>query len=94
MDTNLIPPFIVREEGVVINDKPKIHVSDPSLDDHAIIFVKDNMRIPLKINGIFSSFETTTPSPEQVRDCEDLFLSTTEHNWGPHTKDYASNEGK
>ena len=54
MDINLIPTFIVREEGVVINDKPKIHVYDPSLDDHAIIFVKDNMRIPLKLNGIFS----------------------------------------
>ena len=64
MDINLIPPFIVREAGVVINDKPKIHVSDPLFDDHAIIFVKDNMKIPLKLNGIFSYFETTTPSPE------------------------------
>ena len=53
MDINLIPPFIVREAGVVINDKPRINVSDPSLDDCAIIFVKDNMRIPLKLNGIF-----------------------------------------
>ena len=53
MYINLIPLFIVREAGVIINDKPKIHVSDTSLDDHAIIFVKDNMRIPLKINGIF-----------------------------------------
>ena len=26
MDINLIPPFIVREAGVVINDKPRIHV--------------------------------------------------------------------
>ena len=78
MDINLIPPFIVREAGVVINEKPKIHVSYPSLDDHAIIFVKDNMRIPLKINGIFSYFETTTPIPEKVRDCEDVLLITSE----------------
>ena len=92
MYINLIPLFIVREAGVVINDKPKIHVSDPSLDDHAIIFVKDNMRIPLKLNGIFSYFEMTTLSPEQVRDCEDVFLITPEHNWDPHTKVYASNE--
>ena len=60
MDINLIHPFIVREACVVINDKPKMHVSDTLLDDHAIIFVKDNMRIPLKLNGIFSYFETTT----------------------------------
>ena len=69
MEINLIPPLIVREAGVVINDKPKIHVSDPSLDDHARIFVKDNMRIPLKLNRILSYFETTTPIPEQVWDC-------------------------
>ena len=53
MDINSIPTLIVRESGVVINDKPKIYVSDPSLDDHAVIFVKENMRIPLKLNGIF-----------------------------------------
>ena len=80
------------EGGDVINNKPKIHVSDPSLDDHAIIFVKDNMRIPLKLNGIFSYFETTTPRPEQVQDCEDVFLITPEQNWEPNTKVYASNE--
>ena len=92
MYINLIPTFIVREAGVFINDKPKIHVSDPSLDDHAIIFVKDNMITPLKINGILSYSETTTPIPEQVRDCEDVFLITPEHNLEPHTKMYASNE--
>ena len=89
---NLIHPFILRESGVVINDKPKIHVSDPSLDDHAVIFVKENMRIPLKLNGIFSYFETTNPIPEQVRDCEDVLLITPDHNCYPHTRVYASNE--
>ena len=92
MDINIIPPFIVREAGVVINDKPKIHVSDPSLYDHAIIFVKENMRIPLKLNGIFSYFETTNLIPEQVRDCEDVLLITPDHNCYPHTIVYASNE--
>ena len=62
------------------------------LDDHAIIFAKDNIRIPLKLNGILSYFETTTLSSEQVRDCEDVFLITPKHNWDPHTKVYASNE--
>ena len=92
MYINLIPLFIVREAGVVINDKPKIHVSDPLLGNHAIIFLKDNMIIHIKLNGIFSYFETTTPSPEQVRYFEDVFLITPEHNWDPHKKVYSSNE--
>ena len=62
------------------------------MDDHAIIFVNYNMIIPLKLNGIFSYIEATNPSPEQVQDCEDVFLITPEHNWDPHTKVYASNE--
>ena len=76
MEINLIPPFIVREAGVVINDKPKTYFSDTSLGDHAIIFVKENMRIPLKLNGIFLYVETNTLIPEQVRDYEDVFLIT------------------
>ena len=36
MDHNLIPPFMLREMGVTVNDVPKIHKEDPSVDDHAI----------------------------------------------------------
>ena len=34
----------------------------------------------------------TTLTPEQVRDYEDVFLTTPEHNLDPHTKVYTSNE--
>ena len=49
MEINLIPPFILREAGVTVNDKPKTHVLDPSLDDHAIIFENNGIKIPLKV---------------------------------------------
>ena len=38
MTNNLIPPFIMREAGVGVRDTPKIHVLDPSVEDHAITF--------------------------------------------------------
>ena len=38
MAHNLIPPFMVREAGVQLREVPKIHVEDPSEDDHAIVF--------------------------------------------------------
>ena len=31
MENNLLPPFIVREAAVEINDVPKIHVEDPTV---------------------------------------------------------------
>ena len=43
MDNNLIPPFMLREMGVTVNDVPKIHKEDPTVDPtvtvgHILIF--------------------------------------------------------
>lgn len=34
MDHNLIPPCIMREVGVLVNDIPKMYFSDSAIDDH------------------------------------------------------------
>ena len=34
MEHNLIPPFILREAGLVLHDTPKIHCNIPSSEDH------------------------------------------------------------
>ena len=47
MENNLIPPFLMRETGLVVNDTAKIHLSDPTEDDCAIIFLKSDFWIPL-----------------------------------------------
>ena len=44
MDNNLIPPFMLREMGVTVNDVPKIHKEDPTVDDHAITFMETGVR--------------------------------------------------
>ena len=31
MQTNLVPPFILREAGLVVNDTAKIHLKDPTV---------------------------------------------------------------
>ena len=92
MEINLIPPFILRGVCVTVNDKPKIHASDPSSDDHAIIFESNGLKIPLKLNEIFSYFDTSKPTENQVQKCDDVYLLTPEHKWNPHTDVYAKNE--
>ena len=37
MDQNLIPSFILREAGLIVNDTAMIHLKEPYIDDHAII---------------------------------------------------------
>ena len=34
MNHHLIPPFIMREGGVVVNDVIKMHCTDPKINDH------------------------------------------------------------
>ena len=92
MHNNLIPPFIIREAGVTINDTPKIHMKEPGVDDHAIIFNTDNFRIHLKLHGIFSYLPTSKPTKSQILDCEDVYLLSPEHKWNPHDEAYAHNE--
>ena len=56
MNNNLIPPFIMCEAGIKVNDIPKIQVKNPTVDDHTIIFPQGNLWIPLSLWGIFSYF--------------------------------------
>jgi len=37
MNMNLIPPFCLQEAGITVNNRPKIHSSDLTVDDHSII---------------------------------------------------------
>ena len=52
MTNNLIPPFIIREAGIIVNNEPKIHVNDPTNSDHAIIFKDTDFKIPCHYGGL------------------------------------------
>ena len=47
MKNNLIPPFVMREAGIRVNDTPKIQTLDPTEEDHSIYFPDNDFRIPL-----------------------------------------------
>ena len=51
MTHNLLPPFMLREAGIHINDVPKIHVTSPTEEHHAITFQETNFRIPLTLHA-------------------------------------------
>ena len=42
MSNNLLPPFMLREAGITINEIPKIHVSSPTEEHHLIMFQETN----------------------------------------------------
>jgi hypothetical protein len=95
MHHNLIPPFIMREAGLVVNDVPKIHVDEPSVEDHSIFDQESGLRIPLKLDGVFSYFPTRALNQNEIDNCEvykDVFLSPDAPSWNPYDESYAMNE--
>lgn len=94
IEHNLIPPFIMREAGIIVNDTPKIHKEDPSIDDHAIIIPHEsNLRIPLQLNGVFSFFHTRCPTADEIRYCDNkIFITPDSESWDPYSSHYAENE--
>ncbi len=91
MRNNLIPPFVMRETGIRVNDTPKIQTTDPTEEDHSIYFPETDFRIPLSLWGMFSYFITSKPTAEQMMEAEDVYLLTPSR-MNPHCDAYATNE--
>ena len=98
MSNNLIPLFIMRKNGIMVNECAKIHCEDPTREDHAIIFKGYDLCIPLWLHGVFSYFVTRKPDIESVVDVDEPSIYATEiytltpTKWNPHTDAYTLNE--
>ena len=43
MDHNLIPPFLMQEAGLLLDETPKFQLEIPTIDNHAIVDVDTGM---------------------------------------------------
>ena len=75
MENNLIPPFIMREGGVIVNDVPKFQCKVPTVEDFTISFETCDLRIPMQLNGTFSYFHTRTPTSEELFGRDKIFIT-------------------
>ena len=62
MEHNLIPPFILREAGWMVNDTARIHAHCPTEFTHSLVLEHENVHIPLFLNGVFSFFASSKPT--------------------------------
>ncbi len=91
MKNNLLPPFILRQAGIKLNDTPKILVDDPTIEDHSLLFPETGFRILLSIWGTFSYFPTCKPTATHMQDSDEIYMLTTDQ-FNPHDDSYAVNE--
>ena len=91
MTSNLIPPFVMRQKGIVVNDRAKQHSRNPTLEDRAIVFEEFNFKIPLKLSGIFSYFSHRKPTKEDLEQEEEIYLLMPE-KFDPHSPMWTATE--
>ena len=82
----------MRQGGVTVDEKPKIHCPDPTSNNHCISFQDNDMWISLQLNGIFSFFHTKTPTEDELLGCDRLFISPDESQWNPYCSSFELNE--
>ena len=101
MEHNLIPSFIMREAGLMVNDVPKIHTKRDvlSVETHCIVANKEDneieLRIPMQFDGIFSYFPTRKLTEEEIDNCEyieTLQLCPDGDDWDPYDESFAKRE--
>ena len=70
MNKNLIPPFILQDAGLTVNDKAKIHCEPGTAteEDHTIQDRETDLFIPLQFRSIFSYFPTRKPNLNDLDD--------------------------
>ena len=64
MEHNLIPPFILRESGLVLRDTQKIHYNIPSAEDHSLFDKGTGLQITFTLDGMFSVFKSRSITDE------------------------------
>ena len=92
MEMNLIPPFIMRLNGLEVNECPKFMSNNPSIENHSIYFPEDNIRLPLQLRGIVSYLPTRAPDEDDMYKHLHYHLSPQRPTWDPHNTSYSSQE--
>ena len=74
MYNNLILPYIMIEEGLVVKYIAKIHTMDPYVEDHTKYFPKFGVCITVFMHGVLSYLSTSNPSLATLEVTGEIYL--------------------
>jgi len=89
MGHNLIPPFILREAGLWVDETPKFQLADKAtIDNYCMHDPETGLRIHLQLNGIFSYFPTRPLTVDEQYHWDNypvIFITPDGAVWDPHS---------
>ena len=92
LEINLLPPFIVREAGIHIDECPKSQISNPTVDNHSICLPSNDLRILFKLMNTFSYFDSRKPTEDELASCDKIFIPPDSPAWNPCSTHFSLNE--
>jgi hypothetical protein len=95
MSHNLIPPFLVCEADLFLDETPKHQAMLPKVDNYSIYDSRTGLRIHLQLQGIFSVFPTCPLSLEESENWENypvVFITPNGNSWDLHSTHFAEEE--
>ena len=95
MEHNLVPPCVLREAEFIVNDTPRIHCQNVTKDSHTIISEDGNLRMPLRLHGVFSYFPSFKADDDHYHSGssnEHYLLTPTGNDWNPNTREHEEAE--
>ena len=54
MEHNLLPPIMMRLNGLLVDERPKFLCPNPTIETHYIFFPTENNRLPISLHGTTS----------------------------------------
>jgi hypothetical protein len=87
LENPLIAPNQLQTHGIVVNDTPLFALppNQRDTDLHCILSLEHSLRIPLKLDGVISYFQTRKPTIDEIRDrdhCVHVEMCSFQ-NWNP-----------
>ena len=79
MGNTIIPPFIMRESGLVVKDTEKFTY----IEDHSIYFPNFDIHITLFLHGVLSYFFTSNASLVTLEGTYEIQLMIPDGIWNP-----------
>ncbi len=92
MDHNPLPPFLVQETLLFLDETPKFQFTALLLENHTIHDDKTGSRIHLQLNGTFLYFESKSLTVEKQETWENyhvVYLTPDSDQWDPHAASFA-----
>ena len=89
-----MPPFILREAGLIVNECPKQHrpYGEATEDDHTIQDGGSGLKIAMDIRSTFSYFVTRKPNDDDLEDGVPVLFTPEGADWDPYDQSFAEKE--